>query len=76
MHNIFLGLQSCPYNEDFRCPSGGCIRSYDICNGFCNCLDCSDERNCSKCIIIVRLQNPGIYGIYNLKALGCSARAK
>ena len=26
--------------------------------------------------IIVRLQNTGIYRIYNLKALGCGARAK
>ena len=26
--------------------------------------------------IIVRLQNTGVYGIYNPKALGCGARAK
>ena len=24
------------------------MRSYDVCNGVCNCHDCSDELNCSE----------------------------
>ena len=35
-------------SSQFRCESGECkYRSYR-CNGYCNCNDCSDERNCSK----------------------------
>ena len=46
LHN--LGLQSCPYDGDFRCSNGGCVRSYHVCSGRCECGDCSDEVNCSK----------------------------
>ena len=49
LHLHILGLQSCPYDGDFRCSNGGCVRSYDVCNGRCECWDCSDEENCSKC---------------------------
>jgi len=32
----------------FKCDSGECLYQYYRCNGYCNCRDCSDERNCSK----------------------------
>ena len=38
----------CPYNGDFRCHASRCIRSTDVCNGYNNCVDGSDEINCSK----------------------------
>ena len=46
------GLQSCPYDGDYRCPSdGACIRAYEVCDGSCTCGDCSDEVNCSEFVI-------------------------
>ena len=33
-----------PY--DFLCNSSECIRSYDVCDGYQDCLDDSDELNC------------------------------
>ena len=50
-----LGLQSCPYDGDFRCSNGGCVRSYDVCNGMCDCWDCTDELNCSECMYVFNL---------------------
>ena len=47
LHNS--GSQPCPYDGDFRCSNGGCVRSYDVCNGGCNCSDCTDELNCGEC---------------------------
>ena len=47
LHN--LGLQSCPYDGDFRCSNGGCVRSYEVCDGKRDCYDGTDEQNCSEC---------------------------
>ena len=44
----YAGSQSCPYDGDFRCSNGACVRSYEYCNGRCDCWDCSDEDYCSK----------------------------
>ena len=43
-----LGSKPCPYDSDFRCGDGVCIRSNQVCNRFNNCKDGSDEVNCSK----------------------------
>lgn len=48
---MYVGLQPCPYDGDFRCSNGACVRSYDVCDGHRDCsYDGSDEHNCSKCI--------------------------
>ena len=38
----------CPYDGDFRCfDNGGCVRATDVCDGYEECLDGSDEgMNC------------------------------
>ena len=38
----------CPYDSDFRCGDGLCIRSYLVCNRYNTCRDGSDEVNCGK----------------------------
>ena len=45
---IYIGSRSCPYDDDFRCGDGSCIRSFDVCNRYNNCRDGSDEFNCGK----------------------------
>jgi len=43
-----LGDLSCPYDDDYRCPSdGACIRSYQLCDGIIDCDNLEDELNCS-----------------------------
>ena len=45
----YAGIVPCPYEGDYRCPlSGVCIRSYEVCDGNYQCVDHSDEKNCSK----------------------------
>ena len=46
----------CPYNGDFRCTYGGsCIRGHDVCDGYEECLDGSDEGMNCKSVTIVSL---------------------
>ena len=40
--------RSCPYNGDFKCNDGKCLRSYDVCDGSRECVSGEDEQNCSK----------------------------
>ena len=39
----------CSDDDHFLCETGKCISNTDVCNGFDNCNDFSDERQCSKC---------------------------
>ena len=52
MHMIFIDSRPCPYDSDFRCANGQCVRSNLVCNRYNNCRDGSDEINCSKYINI------------------------
>ena len=45
---IHVDSKPCPYDGDFRCGDGVCIRSDFVCNRHNNCRDGSDEVNCSK----------------------------
>ena len=45
---ICTGSRPCPYDSDFRCGDGICIRSTSVCNRYNSCRDGSDEVNCSK----------------------------
>ena len=45
---ICTGSRPCPYDSDFRCANGVCIRSDWVCNRYNNCRDGSDEINCGK----------------------------
>ena len=40
--------RSCPYDGDFKCNDGKCLRSYDVCDGRSECRDGEDELNCGK----------------------------
>jgi len=44
---LFCVCTACP-SYKFQCGSGECIYQSYRCNHYCNCRDCSDERNCSK----------------------------
>ena len=45
---IYIDSRPCPYDGDFRCGDGVCIRSTGVCDRYNNCRDGSDEINCSK----------------------------
>ena len=45
---ICTASKPCPYESDFRCRDGTCIRSSTVCNGYRTCRDGSDEINCGK----------------------------
>ena len=45
---MYVDSKPCPYDGDFRCDDGVCIRSNLVCNRYNNCRDGSDEVNCSK----------------------------
>jgi len=52
--HTYIVHKPCPYGGDIKCnDTGVCIRSYDVCNGYANCNNGTDEENCSKCIIII-----------------------
>lgn len=36
-------------DTDFQCENKECIDSRDRCNGIEDCVDFSDEKNCSEC---------------------------
>ena len=41
----------CPESH-WKCANGKCIYKSDVCNGYTNCGDGSDERNCRKLVIM------------------------
>jgi len=45
--NPSSGKDCCPADK-FECDNGDCIRPCQVCNGFNNCKDGSDECNCDK----------------------------
>ena len=59
--NICTGSRPCPYDSDFRCNDGYCIRSSGVCNRYNNCRDGSDEINCGK-YMFIQLDNTYVTG--------------
>ena len=41
----FVANQTCK-SDEFRCANHGCISKRWVCDGFTDCNDASDERNC------------------------------
>lgn len=39
---------SCYNADDFRCGNGGCVHSSEVCDGYLNCNDGSDEVGCGE----------------------------
>ena len=47
----FHNIAYCPYNDYFECDNGlECVPEDDRCNGEDDCLDGSDEDNCSMLV--------------------------
>jgi len=42
--------RSCPYDGDFKCNDGKCLRSTSVCNGYSSCQNEEDEQNCGDYI--------------------------
>ena len=42
----------CPYDGDFKCSDGECLRSSLVCDGYSQCQSEEDEQNCSKLDVI------------------------
>ena len=47
-----LVYRSCPYDGDFKCSEGKCLRSSQVCNGYTNCQSGEDEQNCGNLLIV------------------------
>ena len=43
---FFIVYRSCPYDGDFKCSNGRCLRENSVCNGYSTCESGSDEQNC------------------------------
>ena len=51
--------RNCAIPGDVKCVDNGtCIHSDMICNGISDCMDGSDEANCSKCLTLVEFFYP------------------
>ena len=47
---LCLVNRPCPYDGDFKCNDGICLRSYYVCDGYSHCQNGEDEQNCGKYI--------------------------
>ena len=45
---FFLVNRPCPYDGDFKCNDGRCLRSYSVCDGYPHCQSEEDEQNCGN----------------------------
>ena len=52
IHHSFSVSRSCPYNGDFKCNDGRCLRSSAVCDGYDHCESGEDEEDCGKLIIL------------------------
>ena len=43
----------CSDDDHFLCETGKCINKADVCNGFDNCNDFSDEQQCGKSLLVI-----------------------
>jgi len=44
----FIVKGPCPFEDDFKCSDGKCVRSDEVCNGKFDCKDEKDELNCNS----------------------------
>ena len=54
---LFLVQRSCPYDGDFKCSDGRCLRSSRVCNGYSDCESGSDEQDCGMSNSIIMKLN-------------------
>lgn len=44
------------YQGEYQCSDSSCVKAYLVCDGVCQCGDCSDEEYCGKTTKSVMLE--------------------